>query len=174
MDTPYIIYRWLIGAPSTSAMKIGTLKFCGIDPVRTDHFGPIKHSTIQQREAWLQTAFERGLALQHGTLRTHERWFRLLKPWIKAVRLQFYPMTFIAYLLGSVLAIPTLRAFDLLQFLLGYLFLFLLEVVTVFLNELYDLPSDQRNKWFGPSMVAAESSSTKNCNHSNFGPLSLL
>jgi putative NADPH-quinone reductase len=50
-------YYWLInGRPSYHAMKKMTLEFCGIKPVRTTTFGPIRKSTDQFRSDCLQKA----------------------------------------------------------------------------------------------------------------------
>ncbi len=66
--------------------------------------------------------------------------------WLKISRLQFYPMTFIAYSLGSSLA----PKFSLNVFLLGYAALFLIELCTILANEYYDLPSDRINSNASP------------------------
>lgn len=66
--------------------------------------------------------------------------------WLKIARFQFYPMTFIAYSLGSALA----HKFSLNVFLLGYATLFLIELCTILTNEYYDLPSDRINSNASP------------------------
>ncbi len=66
--------------------------------------------------------------------------------WLKIARLQFYPMTFIAYSLGATLA----QRFSLHIFLLGYAILFLIELCTILTNEYYDLPSDRINSNASP------------------------
>jgi putative NADPH-quinone reductase len=45
MDTPRWVYRWIYKNPGHNALGQATLKFCGIDPVRTLIFSPIKNST---------------------------------------------------------------------------------------------------------------------------------
>ena len=66
--------------------------------------------------------------------------------WLKIARLQFYPMTFIAYGLGAALS----EDFRLNVFLLGYWILFLIEFATILVNEYYDYPSDKLNKYASP------------------------
>ena len=66
--------------------------------------------------------------------------------WLKIARLQFYPMTFIAYSLGAALS----EDFRLNVFLLGYWILFLIEFATILVNEYYDYPSDKLNKYASP------------------------
>jgi len=69
-----------------------------------------------------------------------------LKAWLKAVRLQFYPMAWIAYSLGAVCAIDRYHVFHLKPYLAGYLCLFLLELVTVLLNDYFDYETDKLNQ----------------------------
>ena len=47
-------YKWYFGEPSTRQLKQATLQFCGVREVRTHYLGPIRNSTVQQREKWLQ------------------------------------------------------------------------------------------------------------------------
>ncbi len=66
--------------------------------------------------------------------------------WFRIMRLQFYPMTFIAYGLGAAIAASKSPAFNYRLFVLGYLYLFLLEWCTILANELFDLPTDRINE----------------------------
>ena len=70
--------------------------------------------------------------------------------WVKIVRLQFYPMTWVAYSLGAMAATSTSQKFDLRVYLLGYLSLFLIELSTILTNEYYDYATDRLNKNAGP------------------------
>jgi 1,4-dihydroxy-2-naphthoate octaprenyltransferase len=70
--------------------------------------------------------------------------------WVKISRLQFYPMTWVAYTLGAVASSSTSQKFDLRVYGLGYLFLFLVELFTILTNEYYDYATDSRNKNAGP------------------------
>ena len=54
--------------------------------------------------------------------------------WLRIMRLQFYPMTLIAYGLGAAIAVSEIPAFSFKLFFLGYLYLFVLEVCTIFAN----------------------------------------
>jgi 1,4-dihydroxy-2-naphthoate octaprenyltransferase len=62
-----------------------------------------------------------------------------IKAWLKAARLQFYPMAWIAYTLGALSGAAHWGKFELAPYLAGYLFLFFLELLTVFLAVLYRL-----------------------------------
>ena len=69
--------------------------------------------------------------------------------WLAALRLQFYPMTWIAYTVGA-LAAAVAAPLAMPAYLLGYAALFLLEAATVFLNEWFDFDSDRLNRNGGP------------------------
>ncbi len=56
MDTPKWYY-WLVNRrPGHNSMKIGILKFSGIEPVAITVFAPMKSSTELQRKNWLKEA----------------------------------------------------------------------------------------------------------------------
>jgi 1,4-dihydroxy-2-naphthoate octaprenyltransferase len=71
-------------------------------------------------------------------------------PWLKVMRLQFYPMTFVAYSLGAAIASSKGLGFTWNTYLLGYVCLFLLELCAVLSNELWDLPTDRNNRNASP------------------------
>ncbi len=71
-------------------------------------------------------------------------------PWLKAIRLQFYPMTWVAYAVGAFAARNLGYDFSWLIFWLGYLLIFLIELATVYLNEIFDYQTDSINKAYGP------------------------
>ena len=73
-----------------------------------------------------------------------------LTAWLRIMRLQFYPITLIAYGLGAAIAASQSPAFGFGVFVLGYVYLFLLELCTILANELFDLPSDRINKNASP------------------------
>ncbi len=68
--------------------------------------------------------------------------------WIQALRLKFYPMSWVAYTLGALLAVGT-SAFVAPVFWNGLAFLFFIEVTTVLGNEYFDFESDRANRRAG-------------------------
>ena len=73
-----------------------------------------------------------------------------ISAWATVLRLQFYPMAFIAYSLGAV-AVPKVSfPFNLKVFGLGYAVLFFVELATILTNELYDYQTDCLNRNFSP------------------------
>jgi 1,4-dihydroxy-2-naphthoate polyprenyltransferase len=69
---------------------------------------------------------------------------------LKVLRLQFYPMAFIAYSLGAAVVLVTSRNINWAVFGLGYAVLFFVELATILTNEYYDYPTDRLNKNFSP------------------------
>ena len=65
--------------------------------------------------------------------------------WLKIARLQFYPMTWLAYSLGAFAQSAVSGRFSLRIYLLGYLVLFLIEFCTILANEYFDYESDRQN-----------------------------
>lgn len=51
-DSP-LWYLPLVGDTTVRHVRQLTMRFCGIRPVRATRIGPIKHSTLEQRERWL-------------------------------------------------------------------------------------------------------------------------
>ena len=70
--------------------------------------------------------------------------------WIKIIRLHFYPMTFIAYSLGTVAAARNLKRWNPEVYWVGYLVLFFIELSTILTNEYYDYGTDRLNKNASP------------------------
>lgn len=68
--------------------------------------------------------------------------------WLRITRLQFYPMTWLAYTLGSVAYAAVSGKLNLVFYFLGYLLLFLIELCTILANEYFDYPSDLKNTNF--------------------------
>jgi 1,4-dihydroxy-2-naphthoate octaprenyltransferase len=66
------------------------------------------------------------------------------------MRLQFYPMTWIAYTVGALAAVLPQGSLDGGRFWLGYMLLFFLELATVLSNEYFDYESDRHNTSAGP------------------------
>ena len=151
MDTPYLIYQIVYRAPGHNAMKRAILEFCGFEMARTLTFSQIKHSGTCQRERWLNKVRREAAALKQGSaLSPLRRLFSIALVWLKAIRLQFYPMTFIAYVSGALAAESSGYGFHSSVFWLGYVWLFFLEAATVLLNEYFDYATDKKNSFFGP------------------------
>lgn len=150
MDTPIWVYRWIYKNPGHNALGKATLKFCGINPVRTLSFGPIKYSSAQQRQRWLEITKKKGFQLGKGILQPWEKVRDKTAVWLSAIRLQFYPMTWIAYTAGALGAGNLGFSFNSFVFWLGYLWLFLVEVATVVSNDYFDFESDRHNKNHSP------------------------
>lgn len=70
--------------------------------------------------------------------------------WLKLSRIQFYPMPWMVYSLGAAAAYSTYQKFNLGAYLWGYIFLFFVELCSVFANEYYDFRTDKLNKNAGP------------------------
>ena len=68
------------------------------------------------------------------------------RSWIKISRLHFYPMPWVAYSLGAVASYSVYREFNLSIYVLGYVFLFLVELCSVLTNEYFDFKTDRQNK----------------------------
>ncbi|MCU7495625.1 MAG: prenyltransferase [Ignavibacteria bacterium] len=99
--------------------------------------------------------------------------------WIKIIRIQFYPMTFIAYSLGSAAALflPG-GAFNPVAYFWGYTLLFFIELLTILLNEYFDFATDKLNKNFslftGGTRMLVEGKITKGEIQAASGIVSLL
>ncbi len=63
LDTPQWYYRWFQRMPALHQMRKTTLAFCGIRTQRTTLFGPVIHSTPEQRQDWLRRAARLGAQL---------------------------------------------------------------------------------------------------------------
>lgn len=161
MDTPPLIHRLIYRQPGRNAMARATLGFCGIRPVRSLVCGSVKDSSLQQRQQWLEQARRQGQSLERGRITPGEQFRHKAGAWLKGMRLQFYPMTWLAYTAGALAASPADGVFGNPLFWLGYLCLFLMEVATVLTNEWVDFQSDRNNRFFstftGGSRVLVES-----------------
>jgi len=150
MDTPPLVYKLIYHAPGNNAMNRSLLGFCGFVMLPALNFGAVRHSTQLTREKWLLKTYRQGLKLKKAVLSKRRKLQLKTLAWIKAIRLQFYPMTFIAYTAGALGARNNHYGFDNATFWLGYMWLFFAEVATVLSNEYFDYSSDQQNKFFGP------------------------
>lgn len=160
MDTPRWVYRWVYKSPGHNAMRRATLGFCGIWPVHVSAFGPVRYSTASERRSWLETVRREGRQLEGGALTLWDRFRQKAGAWLKAIRIQFYPMTWMAYTVGALGAAAATKAFSTSAYWIGYLFLFFLEVATVLSNDLFDYESDRQNEYYsmftGGSRVLVE------------------
>lgn len=160
MDTPKWVYKWIYKNPGHNALGQATLQFCGISPVRKLIFSPIKHSDEKKREQWLDQVRNEGAKLKYGIWSPWEKTRNKVLIWLKAIRLQFYPMTWLAYASGAMGAASMGYGFDSRILWVGYLWLFLIEIATVLSNEFFDLETDEKNKYFssftGGSRVLVE------------------
>ncbi len=146
MDTPPVLYRRYYGQPGTRALLRATLGFCGVRARRGLMLGPVRLSDAEQRRRWLIRAQRIGLAVQGGPGR---RIVRRVSPWLLALRLQFYPMSWAAYTIGALAEAGT-NAFASAAYWWGYICLFALEAATVFANDWFDYESDRHNASAGP------------------------
>jgi 1,4-dihydroxy-2-naphthoate octaprenyltransferase len=147
LDMPPLVYRFVYRAPGHGALKRSILGFCGIVTTRALAFGPVKDSSAVQRADWIMQAKQLGESLRSGPRSIGAQAVLKLLSWIKALRLQFYPMTWMAYTVGALGAGTDP---DPLRYWLGYGFLFCAEAATVFSNEWFDFESDRRNQHHGP------------------------
>lgn len=60
MDAPPLYYRFVLGQPGHKAMKDGILGFVGIEPVDITEIGPVKHSSDERRQGWLNAVSRLG------------------------------------------------------------------------------------------------------------------
>ncbi len=149
MDTPGWVYRWLYGRPGHNAMRHATLGFCGVWPVRIAAFGPVRSSTPAERRRWIERVRRLGERLRGGVRSPWDRIRRKAWAWLRALRLQFYPMSWMAYTVGA-LAAPHRSGFEAVAYGLGYLCLFAVEAATVLSNDYFDLATDRRNRFYSP------------------------
>ncbi len=150
LDMPPWVYRWIYGAGGHRALCRSTLGVCGIRCTRVVSYGALNHSKPGQRAAWLDHAQRLGRTLAAGPLQVHQRITDALKAWLRALRLQFFPMSWMAYTLGALAAAGAQSSWDRGAYWLGYASLFFIKVATVFTNERFDFESDRINRQVGP------------------------
>lgn len=150
MDTPKIVYRLIYRSPGHNAMRRAVLTFSGFTVTKVTSFGIVKKAEPSEIQNWVAKVKNRGLRLRRGSVSKWQQLSLSVSTWIKAIRLQFYPMTFIAYSAGALAAERAGYGFDALLFWVGYAWLFFLEVTTVLSNDYFDFDSDRRNERYGP------------------------
>ncbi len=148
MDTPSWVYRLIYRQPGHQAMRRATLGFCGVAPTFISAFGPVKPATAETRARWLEQARAEARRLPE---RLHRHRFRARTgAWLRLLRLQFYPMAWVAYTIGALAAARHGGSFSTRIYWLGYLCLFLMEALTVVSNEWFDQGTDRLNRHAGP------------------------
>lgn len=54
MDAPSWYYNWFNKAPGLNSLKIGTLEFCGIKPVKSTLLGPVRKAPQMRLDGFLE------------------------------------------------------------------------------------------------------------------------
>lgn len=150
LDMPPWVYRWIQRAPGHQALRRSVLGVCGVRCTRCIAFGAVNHSTAEQRAAWLAVARALGRSLDTGALRLRHRVMDTVLAWLRALRLQFYPMSWMAYTVGALAASQTGGGWQRSSYWLGYATLFFVKAATVLSNERHDFASDSVNRLAGP------------------------
>lgn len=150
LDMPAFVYRLFYRSPGVQGLRRSTLGFCGIRTTRVVLLGPVRTSSPQQRRTWLQECRRLGQSLAEGPRTRLARRVHAVATWLQALRLQFYPMTWMAYSAGALLAVHGERRIDTRLYWLGYACAFAGEALTVFVNDWFDFSSDERNRHAGP------------------------
>jgi len=70
--------------------------------------------------------------------------------WLRAARLQFYPMVMVLYAVGTAVGGSRAGAIDWTAAVTGWICLFFIELATVLTNEHFDFESDRVNRNAGP------------------------
>jgi putative NADPH-quinone reductase len=63
-DTPSFIYKWFYGKPSVKIIKNRVLGFCGIKTTKVVGIGPIRNSTPEFRQKWLNKIYKLGASVE--------------------------------------------------------------------------------------------------------------
>jgi len=63
-DTPSFIYKWFYGRPSVKILKNRVLGFCGIKTTKVVGIGPIRNSTPEFRQKWLNKIYKLGASVE--------------------------------------------------------------------------------------------------------------
>ena len=148
MDTPPWAYRLIYCQPGHQAMRRATLGFCGIRPTFISSFGPVRSSPPETRARWLDQMRKEPFRLSN---RLRLAWIRKRAgAWLRLLRLQFYPMAWVAYTIGALAVRRHGGTFSPQVYWLGYSCLFLAEALTVISNEWFDQGTDRLNRHAGP------------------------
>ena len=102
MDTPAWVYRLIYRQPGHQAMRRATLGFCGIRPTFISSFSPVQSSSPELRIGWLEQAQKEPRRLSRRLRLAGAR--KRAGAWLRLLRLQFYPMAWVAYTIGALAA----------------------------------------------------------------------
>lgn len=149
IDMPAWVFRLIYRQPGNHALRRSTLGFAGIRTTRTVNLGPVRTSTPLQRADWLRRVNALGRRLSDGAMSPLQVLRERALVWLAAVRPQFYPLPWIVYTIGALLAAGP-AAFGAPLYWFGLAFLTLVQLATVFANEYYDYESDVLNGRYGP------------------------
>ena len=61
MDTPVWFYKYFLGAPGIKVMTKSVLGFCGVKNKRVTYFAPVRGTSLDQRQHFLQKASQLGI-----------------------------------------------------------------------------------------------------------------
>lgn len=148
MDTPRWVFSTILHSCSIRALRDATLGFCGMGPLRVVLFSPIRTSTSEQRQRWLDRARQEGYQLDR-ILRSG--WRPRAKIWLQALRPQFYFFPWLALTAGAASAAASRSApFHWQPYLLCWAAAWLMESLAVFTNEIHDVQTDSLNRNSGP------------------------
>ena len=60
LDQPGLYYCLVFGKPSVNQLKKTVLEFCGVSPVKVTYIQPIRNSTLEFRDRWLEKVKKLG------------------------------------------------------------------------------------------------------------------
>lgn len=150
MDTPLWVFKYFHHSPGHNGLAQSTLNYCGVSPVKIMAFSPVLTSTPEIRKNWLDKVQASAVGLADGFPNQRGRNLNRFKAWFRAIRFQFYPMTWVAYASGAFLASSVGFPLHKGLFWIGFLWIFFLEVTTVLINEYCDFKTDSKNQYYGP------------------------
>ena len=70
--------------------------------MRVTPFGSVLNSNLELRREWLEQARREGRQLRGAVPTAGERAMQKLRDWLAALRLQFYPTSWIGYAIGAL------------------------------------------------------------------------
>ncbi len=64
LDYPPFYYKWFLGSPATKVFEKRILNFVGIKNKRTTLLGPVRNSTLEKRNRWIQKVEKLGASIR--------------------------------------------------------------------------------------------------------------